>query len=135
MRFTVFCSGAAILALGWEATRVLETSVAMAFLQGSLTLGGGIIICGLFSLKMRSHGIIGAAILALLGIVRGLANLPGFIKFVTGDRHSGSAPVLEMGVVLVCCWLVLRVGCFLHVERRRRMLEQSSDDGCPPRPH
>ncbi len=38
----------------------------MALMFGSLTLGGGFIICGLFSIKMLWHGVIGAGVLALV---------------------------------------------------------------------
>ena len=124
MRFQVFFSGAAILALGAAATRVLERQEALAFLQGALTLGGGIVICGLFSLKMQWHGLIGAGILALLGTARGLGNVPDLVKLFGGDRHRGAAPVLELGVTLICLLLLLRVLRALQRERTRRMLEQ-----------
>ncbi len=96
----------------------------MQFLDGALKLGGGIIICGIFSLKMQWHGIVGAGILALLGLARGLANLPGLFKFLTGDRSHATAPLLEAGVALLCLLLLIRVIRELYRERLRRMLEQ-----------
>ena len=121
MRFPVFLSGSAILALGWAATRVLERNEAFAFLQGTLTLGGGIIICGMFALKMRWHGLIGAGILALLGAARGLGNLPDVLKLATGNRQRGPVPVMELGVTLICLWLLMRVLWALRQERTRRI--------------
>lgn len=124
MRFQMFFSGAAILALGAEGMRVLERQEAFAFLQGALTLGGGFIICGLFSLKMRWHGIIGAGVLALLGTARGLGNIPDLAEFLGGERQRGAAPIMELGVTLTCLFLLLRVLGSLHRERVRRMLEE-----------
>jgi len=102
---------------------LLERDDALAFLQGGLTLGGGIIICGLFSLKSKWHGLIGAGVLALLGAARGLANIPDLVKLFGGDRQRGAAPVMEFGVTLICLLLLLRVIGALRRERIRRMLE------------
>ena len=121
MRYPVFLSGAAILAMGVVATRLMGREEAMAFLFGALTLGGGLIICGLFSLKMRWHGLIGAGVLALLGAARGLANLPEWLKLAAGGGMRGPAPALELGVTLLCVSLLLRVVGTLRRERARRM--------------
>lgn len=124
MRLQVFVSGAVILAMGAAAMRLLEKQEALGFLQGALTLGGGIVICGLFSLKSHWHGLIGAGVLALLGTARGFGNFPDLLKLLQGDRHRGPAPLLEMGVTLICLLLLLRVLRALQRERTRRMLEQ-----------
>lgn len=124
MRIQIYTSGAAILALGASAMRLLEKQEALAFLQGALTLGGGLIICGLFSLRNQWHGIIGAGVLALLGTARGFGNIPDLLKLAQGDRHRGPAPVLELGVTLICLVLLLRVLKALQRERTRRMLEK-----------
>ncbi len=124
MRFQIFCSGTMMLILGWVAMQLLEGNDALAFLQGTLTLGGGIIICGLFSLKMQWHGIIGAGVLALLGAARGLANIPDFVKFLAGERGRGPAPAMELGVTVICLVLLLQVLAALRRERTRRMLEE-----------
>jgi hypothetical protein len=123
MRFHIFFSGLTILAMGGVAMSLLEKADALGFLTGAMQLGGGIVICGLFSLKMRWHGFIGAGILALLGAARGLGNVPGLVKFMTGDRPHGPAPLLEAGVTLVCVLLLMRIIRALHQERVRRMLE------------
>ena len=124
MRIQVFVSGAAVLALGGVAMRLLDRPEALAFLQGALTLGGGLVICGLFSLKAKWHGLIGAGILGLLGAARGLGNLPDLLKLVAGDRQRGPAPALELGVTLICGLLLLRVLRALQRERTRRMLAE-----------
>ncbi len=123
MRFQIFFSGAAVTALGVAAMRILEKDASIGFLQGALTLGGGFIICGLFSLKMKWHGIIGGGVLALLGAARGLGNLPDLARFLTGEQERGVTPVLELGVTVVCLVLLFRTLAELYRERIRRMLE------------
>lgn len=124
MRFQIFFSGVAVLVLGMAAMRILEKNAAIAFLQGALTLGGGFLICGLFALKMKWHGIIGGGVLALLGAARGIANLPDLARFLAGEQERGAAPVLEFGITVICLVLLLRTLGELHRERIRRMLEQ-----------
>lgn len=124
MRFQIFSSGTMMLVFGWVAMQLLDRNDALAFLQGTLTLGGGIIICGLFSLKMQWHGVIGAGVLALLGTARGLANVPDFVKFLAGERERGPSPVLELGVTVICLVLLLRVLAALQRERAHRLLEE-----------
>lgn len=123
MRFYMFFSGLTIIAMGAVAVMMLERAASFGFLQGSLTLGGGIIICGLFSLKVYWHGLIGAGILALLAAARGLANIPGLIKFIAGDRPNGSAPMLEFGVTLIAILLLMKIIRALSQERQRRLRE------------
>lgn len=124
MRIQIFASGAVIALLGLAGLRLLGKDEALAFLQGALTLGGGMIICGLFSLKMRWHGIIGAGVLSLLGVARGLGNIPDFVKLLGGDHSRGPAPALELGVTSICLVSLLRVIRALQQERTRRMLER-----------
>jgi hypothetical protein len=114
MRYYIFGCGLAVLALGWAATAVLEKDYAQGFLNGALQLGGALLICGLFSIKM----------LSLLGAARGLGNVPGLVKFLAGDRPRGVAPLLEMGVTLVCAVLLVKVIRAWQRERLRRMLEE-----------
>jgi hypothetical protein len=124
MRLQVFFCGAAVIALGVAAMNILEREQALGFLQGALTLGGGLLICGLFSLKMKWHGIVGAGVLALLGAARGIGNLPDLALFFTGERERGAAPVMELGITVVCLVLLVRVLTALYRERIRRMLEE-----------
>lgn len=112
------------MAMGLAAPKMLVEGQSLGFLQGALTLGGGMIICGLFSLKMKWHGLIGAAVLGLLGAARGAGNLPGFFDYIGGDRTRGSMPVFEIGVAMICLLMVIRVIRVLHQERVRRMLEE-----------
>jgi len=124
MQVYIFICGATIMAMGLAAPEMLAAGGSLGFLQGTLTLGGGLIICGLFSIKMKWHGLIGAGILGLLGAARGAGNLPGFFEYVGGSRPRGSMPVFEIGVAMICLLLVIRVIRVLHQERVRRMLEE-----------
>lgn len=127
MRIQIFTNGALMLALGFYGMTLLDRMAALALLQGTLLLGGGIIICGLFSLKMKWHGIIGAGVIALLGAARGLVNLPNFFRLLTGDSSVGPAPAIEFGFTVVCLVLLLRVVQTLQQERVRRMLDQEEE--------
>ncbi len=124
MRIQVFVSALVIIALGVTATRLLDGKESLGFLTGALTLGGGILICGLFSLKNYWHGLIGAGVMGLLGAARGLGNVPDMIQLLQGDRHRGAAPIMEMGVAVICLLLMIRVVGALLRERTRRMLER-----------
>ena len=128
MRFQIFFSGLAILALGFAAMQVLEKPAAFGFLLGALTLGGGLIICGLFALRNRWHGIIGAGVVALLGASRGLENLAALPKFWFGGREWGPAPVLESAVALICILQLILVVRLLFAEKRRQMLAGAPED-------
>jgi hypothetical protein len=128
MRFQIFFSGAAILALGYAAVESLEGAARFGFLTGSLTLGGALIICGLFSLWTRWHGIIGAGVVALLGASRGLENLAELPKFWIGERPRGAAPLLESAVAIICILLLVHVVRTLFAEKRRRLREDIQDE-------
>lgn len=124
MRVYMFLSGVMILALGGFSQSLLEKPDAVGFLTGAVQLGGGILICGLFSMKMHWHGVIGAGVLAMLGVARGLGNFPRLAGFLVGERPHGAAPLLELGVTVICLVLFLNVTRALFQERVRRMLDQ-----------
>jgi len=124
VKLQIFFSGAVIIGIGLFAMRVLERGEAFGFLHGALTLGGGLLISGLFSLKFRWHGIIGAGVLSLLGAARGIGNFPHLKNALSGNLDRQAAPLMELGVTLVCLVLLLRVLAALHRERVRRMLEK-----------
>lgn len=127
VRFSIFIAAAAIIGLGFIGMSQLDRDDGTAFLLGTLTLGGGFLICGLFSLKMLWHGIIGAGILAMLGIGRGVMNLPGIAEFFSGNRPRGIAPVLELATLVICAYLLLRIWQAWGKERIRRRMEEPAD--------
>lgn len=128
MRIQILVTGLLMLGLGAVSMAQLDEEIGLQILQGSLLLGGGLIICGLFSLRMRWHGIAGAGVLGLLGAARGLANLPGFFQWLNGDQSRGFAPVIELAFTLLCAVLMFRVMRALQRERTRRLLAQGGPD-------
>lgn len=124
IRAYIFLSGAAVIAIGALGMSRLEEDASMQLLLGSLTLGGGFVICGLFTIRMLWHGVIGAGVLALLGFGRGILNFPDAAKYITGERVRGEAPVLELAVTLICAFLLVRIiGAWNH-EKTRRLLQE-----------
>lgn len=83
--------------------------------QGALTLGGGWIICGFFSLSSRWHGILGAGILALLGAARCAPALPRL--------GQGGAAVLQAIAFVICAVVLVAVIRAAKAERARRTRE------------
>lgn len=124
IRAYIFFAGAAVIVIGMIGMSRLEEDPAMSFLLGSLTLGGGFLICGLFTIRMLWHGVSGAGVLALLGFGRGLLNFPDAVKYLGGERNRGEAPLLELAVTLICAFLLLRVIGAWNRERTRRLLEE-----------
>ena len=124
VRVQIFFSGAVIIGMGLVAMQVLDGGEGLGFLHGALTLGGALLICGIFSLKSQWHGIIGAGVLALLGAGRGLGNFPHLLDALSGKLDRRVAPLIELGVTLVCLVLLMRVLAALNRERVKRMLEK-----------
>ncbi|MBC7980789.1 MAG: hypothetical protein H7Y36_09530 [Armatimonadetes bacterium] len=122
IRLLIFISAALILGLGFLGRVQMDKDSAMAFLLGSLTLGGGLLICGLFTIKMLWHGVIGAGFLALLGLSRSILNFPGIAKFMSGKSDNGNAPLFELAVTLICAFLLIQIFRAWQQERIRRSL-------------
>jgi len=123
-RVYIFLSGIAVIIIGIIGMTQLEKAAAPPFLLGALTLGGGLIICGLFTFRMPWHGIIGAGALALLGAGRGILNSPDAAKYLVGERTRGQAPILELAVTIICASLLIRIVGAWKLERTRRLLEE-----------
>lgn len=128
MRIQIFVSGLIMLGLGGLGMAQLEGAVALGMLQGSLLVGGGLIICGLFSLQMHWHGITGAGVIGLLGAARGLANIPDFIRWIAGNQSRGIAPVIEFIFTVLCFAVMIRVIRALQRERNRHLMEAKVPD-------
>ena len=119
VRVFIFLAALVTIGLGFYGTELMEKDNGMAFLLGCLTLGGGFLITGLFSLKMPWHGVIGAGVLALLGFGRGVLNFPAFAKYLIGERDRGVAPALELCITLICAMLLMRVIRTLAAEKAK----------------
>lgn len=85
-------------------------------LQGGLTLGGGFIICGIFALRAKWHGIAGAGVLAFLGFLR---TVPAV---VSGDKGPSTPFMLAAGAI--CVTVLISVVRVLRAERRRASIER-----------
>jgi hypothetical protein len=132
MRFLMFLSGAGVIALGLAGARLGAEEVGLGFLMGGLTLGGALVICGLFSLHSYWHGVGGAAFVSLLGFSRGLGNLSALPSWIMGDRSAGPGPLIESAVTLVCALLLVASARAWRAERVRRMLAGEGNGGRDP---
>ena len=109
MRIVIFLAGFLLAALGFVVFRQTNDP---SLLQGGLTLGGGFIICGIFSLKAKWHGIVGAGVLALLGAVRAAPNVNSEPRFF----HTSAA--------VICAVVLAAAVRSLLAERTRRSIEK-----------
>lgn len=124
MRALIFIAGFVLCALGVLAFRRSGDPVV---LQGGLTLGGGWIICGLFSLRAKWHGYVGAGLLAFLGAVR---SLPALTKLAGGDP---AAPFTVAAGFLCVVVLTAAARALLAERRRQSVKELEAGDDAPPR--
>lgn len=123
MRALIFIAGFLLCGLGALAFR---NSGDPSLLQGGMTLGGGWIICGLFSLRAKWHGFIGAGILAFLG---GLRSLPSLTGLSSGDP---AAP-FSVAAGVLCVIVFVAAARTLIAERRRQSIEalKAGNDSSP----
>lgn len=121
MRSLIFIAGFLLCGLGALA---FHNSNDPSLLQGGLTLGGGWIICGLFSLRAKWHGIIGAGLLAFLGGIRALPSVTDF------GSEDPAAPFSTAAGVL-CVIVFIAAARTLLAERRRQSIEalKAGDEG------
>jgi hypothetical protein len=124
IRAYIFLAGLAVICVGIFGASVLDDKSSMGFMVGALTLGGGFLICGFFTLKMFWHGVVGAGVLALLGFGRGVLNLPDAAKHLIGERSRGQAPLLELAVTVICAFVLTRIIAAWNRERTRRLLKE-----------
>jgi hypothetical protein len=123
MRALIFIAGFLLCGLGVLAFRMSGDPSGPPLLQGGLTLGGGWVICGLFSLRAKWHGIIGAGMLAFLG---GLRSLPALTQLSSGDP---AAP-FNVAAGVLCVVVFIAAARTLMAERRRQSIEalKAGDD-------
>ena len=123
MRFQIFLAAAAVSALGLAGREALhDPAERLGFGIDVLKLGGALLICGLFALKMSRHGIIGAGVVALLGVSlsgRYLAVVP---RYWLGERRVEPVAMLSSAAALIWPLLLLAVARYLIADKRRRAL-------------
>ncbi|GAA5476558.1 hypothetical protein [Haloferula helveola] len=102
MRTLLFVAGVVTTLLGFLAhARLGGTAEAASLFQGALTLGGGWVICALFSRVWTWHGIIGGGILALLGAARCAPALLALTRTPTAGTPFEAAAFGISTIVLV----------------------------------
>ena len=123
MRTQIFVTGLLILLIGIAGPAFLPKMPAFEFLRGGMTLGGALIICGIFMIRMYWHGLIGAGVVSLIGAGKGVMEIKATADFLAGNRERGIAPLVELGITVICLILLFRIVGILKAERTRRMLE------------
>lgn len=119
MRTLLFTAGLLACGIGFAALKLIGDP---ALLQGGLTLGGAWVICSLFSLYSKWHGIIGGGILALLGAGRNLSAPSRLADDPTG------APLFQCFALALCLIVLIATLRVLLAERTRRQLASMMDD-------
>lgn len=114
MSLLIAISGVLIILLGFTAEHRISDP---AIFQGALTLGGGFLICALFTRYSRSHGVIGAGVLALLGATRSALSLMDLIG------NNAQALPYQVLAFVVCLVVLIPVVRWLLAERARRQLD------------
>ncbi len=122
----IIAAGLLVASTGIFGLQTLGAVLGFPVLHGCLTLGGALVIVGLFSIRMPYHGIIGAGVVALLGAARGLMNLPDVARFISGDRPRAHTPLIELAITIVCLIVLVHTFRWLMRERVRRMLADDS---------
>lgn len=124
MRFFIFLAGAAVLALGYTGTCLLDGNARIGFLIDALKLGGALVICGLFTLKMPRHGIVGAGVVALIGASFGAQHLIALPRWFVGTVPPNPVVPLSATAALICILLLGGVLRHLLLEKRRAQLTE-----------
>lgn len=118
MRILLFAAGLLTGMIGFYAFHRWSDP---AMLQDGLTLGGGWIICALFTFRAKWHGIAGGGMLALLGAARAL---PSLVKIPAALEQGNGTPVLQAAVALISLVVFVASTRALLAERNRRNLEK-----------
>jgi hypothetical protein len=126
MRAYLLLQGLLIIGVGF-AGKMMHSgrNEGFSFLQGGLTLGGALLICGLFAIKNPWHGMIGGGVVALIGFCRTMVNVPTWADWLSQPSpRSAATPLLEMVVALITASISIMVLRKLLAEKTRRMLEE-----------
>lgn len=115
MRRLIFTAGIMTTILGFAAESKLGDP---ALFQGAITLGGGWLICALFTYHSKWHGIIGAGVLALLGAAR---CAPAVLSLGKPDAPAAPYQAAALLISLVVLVTTIRV---LRAERARLQIEE-----------
>jgi hypothetical protein len=122
LRF-IFCIGIMIILIGFLGQSIQSGIPGFAFLNGGLSLGGGLIICWIFSIKHQWLGLMGAGVVSLLGFCKSITNFRDFLLWLSAPFPKPAAiSLLQMSVALMTfVTLIFCIRALIH-ERTRRMI-------------
>jgi len=115
--------GLACAGLGLLGASGLEAPAALGYATTGFTLGGALLICGLFSLKNFWHGIIGGGVVALIGAVHNATAIIGVLRGLAIGTGIQLPDACRASISVLCFALLAAVIKALLRERARRQLE------------
>ena len=118
MLFLAFLYAAALLTLGGAALNYRDQPAAAEFAYSAFFFGGSMLICALFSINMRRHGLSAAAFLAFLAFLSGAAKLFTLLTTPTGPDFSGPAPKLLAAFTIISLLYMAASICTWKKSRR-----------------
>jgi len=122
MRIFLIIVALACAGLGLLGATAIDGPAALGYAVTGLTLGGALLICGLFSLQNRWHGIIGGAVVALIGAVHNATAIAGTLHSLATGNGVPLAGLCRALISILCfALLAVVVRALLH-ERAKRQL-------------
>jgi hypothetical protein len=125
----IFLAATAIVGCGFLGAATLPQGDSASFLGGALTLAGALLICGLFALHSRWHGIGGAAVVALAGGARNVDAVPAIVRATLQQQALPAGDAHRAAIAAICLVLFLLAGSAILRERRARMSPPSDHPG------
>lgn len=125
MRLALIIVALAIAGLGLLGSTALEAPAALGYATTGLTLGGAVLICGLFSLQNRWHGIIGGGVVALIGAVHNAPAIAGTAHSLASGNGIPLPDLCRAAISILCFALLTAVIRALLRERAQRQFESA----------
>ena len=116
----IFLAAAAIAACGLLGAPTLPTGQAAPFVAGALALAGAFVICALFAIRSRWHGIGGATVVALAGCARNADACFALLQSAATSRPAPPGEAYRAAIAVICLGLFMATARTIHAERRRR---------------
>lgn len=116
----IFLAAAAVAACGFLGAAALPPQESTSFAAGALTLAGALLICALFALHARWHGIGGAAVVALAGLARNIDSLLPLSRAAASQLAPPPGELHRAAIAALCLALFFLTARALLAERRRR---------------
>ena len=123
MLVLAFLYAAALLVLGGIAVVFREHPGAGEFAYSAFFFGGSMLICSLFSLNMRRHGLSAAAFLAFLAFLTGCSKIFTQLTSPPAPEQTVLTPILT--AILTLLSLAYLAASIRHWQRSRRMIVDS----------